>query len=178
MTRTKEQILEAILKWEEDNGESFTDYFDANMNADTFIFWCVGKGYITTEQYRQWEKQYRQKISYASDLNSYLYNEDNDPDVPYAIVITEEFNQEALEKAFGILAEFIETSLIYQERFEEFLTNLIEINYEKAVQEYFRGTRRRLLYVALDNNDNKIEITGATEIPFSKLTTARWYMKL
>lgn len=117
----KEEIYNSIVEWQWEAGESFTDNFNSDIHPLTFMTWCLGKGYLTTEKYNMWGKAYRNNELEAEDPNYFVYNEYEDEDCMFAVVISKEYNEEDQEKAFRILAEFISEIDIYQERLQKFL---------------------------------------------------------
>jgi hypothetical protein len=117
----REEIFAKINEWEAENGESFVDYFNSDIKAHTYIAWCLGRKYITPLQFDLWVEAYGKNALEADDPNYFVYNEDNDEDVPFAVVISEEWNEDDQDRAYGILAEFISEISIYKERFIEFL---------------------------------------------------------
>jgi len=119
---TKEQIIEKITEWESEHGESFVDRFNADINARTYMPWCLGRRYITPKQFDQWVIAYGNNEIEANDPNYFVYNEYNDEDVPFAVVISEEWNEADQNKAYLILAEFISEIAVYIGRLEEFLS--------------------------------------------------------
>jgi hypothetical protein len=105
----KEDIFFHINEWERNNGESFLDYFDSDMNAYNIMFWIKGKGYITQENFEKWERE--QSDILILGVQDYLY------DVEDSYGIIKEHYLEGLK----IIAEFISESSVYQERFKLFL---------------------------------------------------------
>ncbi|MGM0837735.1 MAG: hypothetical protein ACQEV7_16390 [Bacillota bacterium] len=119
---TKDEIYGLIKSWEEDVGESFVDYFNSDINARTYMTWCLGRKYISPNQFNAWLVAYSENKLEADDPNYFVYNEDNDEDVPFAVVISEEWNEEDQRKAYQILAEFISEIDDYIGRLKEFLS--------------------------------------------------------
>ena len=118
---TKEEVFAEIYAWQERNGESFVDYFNADIKAPTYMAWCLGRQYITPDQYNAWVAAYGQNKLEADDPNYFVYNEENDEDAPFAVVISEEWNEPDWDKAYSILSEFIAEIDVYTERLNRFL---------------------------------------------------------
>ena len=110
--RTQNEIYEAIISWEIEAGESFVDYFDSSLKEGSYLFWCLGKGYITPEQFRAWEEE---EMAFNTDI---VFGQEK-----YSVVQEPEFNyqDEAYEKAMYILAEFLSLTHTYQKRVDNFL---------------------------------------------------------
>jgi hypothetical protein len=107
--RTQEEMYQAVRGWEYEAGEDFLDYFDCDINVFNFMFWCHGKGYITTEQLQEFEKEDCHGTSYL------LGDED------YSVVQDEDDWEACCEKAYRILAEFLVLTETYQRRVDTFL---------------------------------------------------------
>lgn len=116
----KEEIFNIIVKWEQDAGESLLDQ-GFNLKESTFMTWCFGKGYLSRKQYNDWLSDYTENKLEAIDANYYVYNEEGDYGVNYAVVISDEWNVEDYNKAYMILSEFISEIDIYIERLKEFV---------------------------------------------------------
>jgi hypothetical protein len=44
---TTQELVDKILQWEHNAGESFTDYFmHDNVKDNSWAFWCLGKGFL------------------------------------------------------------------------------------------------------------------------------------
>lgn len=69
----KEEIYNSIALWQIDVGESFTDRFNSEINALTYMTWCLGRGYLTPEKYNMWAKAYRNNELEADDPNYFVY---------------------------------------------------------------------------------------------------------
>lgn len=123
---TKEEIFKAIIDWEQEAGESFTDYFSSGIDGKTFMTWCFGKGYISREQFNQWVEAWSKKKLESNCSNYFVYNEYGNKNAPFAVVITEEYSDEAQEKAYKILAEFISGIDVYITRLNKFLSEYEE----------------------------------------------------
>lgn len=117
----KAEVYKKICDWEDNAGESFTDYFNSDIHALTYMSWCLGRGYLSSKQYNMWAKAYRQNELEATDPNYFVYNSETDEDAMFALVISEEWNEEDQEKAYRILAEFISEIDVYVLRLLEFL---------------------------------------------------------
>jgi hypothetical protein len=114
--KTKEEIFESIRNWEIDAGESFVDYFDGRLNEVNYLFWCLGKGCITSEQFQSWEEE---DIAFSNDIvfGTENYSVVQEPDFDFS---NREVYDEAYDKAMMILAEFLSSTQTYQRRVEEF----------------------------------------------------------
>lgn len=99
----KQEILDMINQFEQNHGESFLDQ-GFNLNERTFMPWCLGKGYINRNQFNLWVEN--MDTLEGCDANYYVYAT-NGEDVPWAVVSSEDWNEEDQQKAFTILAEFI-----------------------------------------------------------------------
>jgi hypothetical protein len=114
------ELAQRMIDWQMENGESFTDYF-TNVYAPSFMYWCMAKGYLTKEKFNMWEEAFmNKKHSEADSFNDFLYNQFNDEDAQFAVVISEDYNEEDEMKAFRIFAEFCLDSSIYMKRLEDF----------------------------------------------------------
>lgn len=112
---TKEEIFEAYIAWEYDVGEALLDQ-GFNINALTFMSWCLGRGYIDSNRYNLWATLYISGSLEAKDPNNFVYS-----DEPFAVVYDSEFTQEGYNKSVKIVAEFISEIDIYIERFQKFI---------------------------------------------------------
>ena len=119
----KENIYNSIIEWQKEAGESFTDYFNADIHPLTYMTWCLGRGYLSPEKYNMWAEVYRKNKLEANDPNYFVYNEHSDGNAMFAVVISDDWNDQDQEKAFRILAEFISEIEVYQRRFQIFLDN-------------------------------------------------------
>lgn len=123
MKPTQEQIQTLVQQWHEvehEIGESILDgRFD--LHPLTFMTWCYGRGYLTSENYNLWAADYIADKLEAIDSNYFVYSDDPE-DVPYALVIDEEMaSEEFYDKALSIVAEFILSIDIYQKQWKEFV---------------------------------------------------------
>lgn len=124
--RTKDQMYDDIRNWEMEAGEDFLDYFGSSLNGFNFLFWCLGKGYITESQLHYYEKN--------NDFDSeFLYGTEK-----YSIIKETEEYDEGLKKAYRILAEFFSSSVTYQRRVDLFLKDISAIKFEDALKYYKR----------------------------------------
>lgn len=121
---TVRNIYEKILKYEQENGESFIEEFDSNINPISFMFWCYGRGYITREKFLLWEDNFTKKKISAHCLNTYLYNEDGKNGPNFSIINSDEYNNDDYETALSILSNFIYSSNTYLERFNKFMKGM------------------------------------------------------
>jgi hypothetical protein len=114
------EIYETIMTWQLDHGESLLDQgFD--LRELTFMTWCLGRKYITPEQFNIWNKAWAVLELEAIDANYYVYNSDGVDEVPWAVVSSDEWNDEDYKKAYLILAEFISEMEVYQNRLNKFV---------------------------------------------------------
>lgn len=114
---TTQEIYETIKEWELVNGEDLFDQgFD--LNEKTFMPWCLGRGYLTSEKFNLWVKNIHSLE--ARDANYYLYSSCDESAVPWAVVISDEWNEADLNKAYRIVSEFISEIDQYTARLKEF----------------------------------------------------------
>lgn len=113
---TKEEVFEKIQDWESENGESFIDYFESNITVVSFMFWCMGRNYISKENFQKWEQDFQNGEIDANDANYFIVG-----DAQYSIVNHNEEDYD--EKGLKILAEFISESSTYMTRLNKFLDN-------------------------------------------------------
>lgn len=115
---------ERIREWEQENGESFVDYFESNLKASTFMTWCYGKGYLSSGQYNEWLALYVAKDFEADCANYFVSSYGNGN--TWAVVQYDETCDESFEQSYDreceILGEFINAIDVYKERFEKFIS--------------------------------------------------------
>lgn len=116
----KEFIYKKIEKWSRDAGESFVDYFGSSIHEVTFMSWALGKGYIDSVKYNKWAESFKANKLEAQDPNYYLYDSDGG-DVEFAVVISDDWDNDEEAKALMILSEFISEIEVYQSKLQEFL---------------------------------------------------------
>lgn len=121
MRLTKEIVKDSIRAWEMDAGESFFDNSLIQINPLTLMTWCYGKGYLTYQQYNDWSTDYTRGELEAIDENYYIYNQDGEHGSSYALVSSDDYNEEDYEKALLIFGEFVCDILTYEVRFKEFM---------------------------------------------------------
>lgn len=158
--RTKEKMYEDIRNWEMEAGEDFLDYFDSQINPFNFMFWCLGKGYITEEQLQWFE-------IYTSHGNDYLFGDEE-----YSVVNEKQCEDDydaGVEKAYRILADFLTTTVTYQKRVDNFLNNITPIKFEDALK-YFR---RYKVFFVLD--DVKTYFDENTKVDAKTISHSNWY---
>jgi len=160
--RTKEEICEAIIDWEQDAGEDFVDYFNSYINEYNFMFWALGKGYITAEQFRAYENDDIPSTSFVLGDEEYsvVYDasEGDDWETPY-------------RKSREILADFFSASTTYQTRLDNFFNNIHPMKFDDAIKA-FRFKRERIFYV-LDGE--RTYLTNETELTVDLINQVRWY---
>lgn len=121
MKLTKEIVRDSIRAWEMDAGEDFFDNSLIRINPLTLMTWCYGKGYLTYKQYNDWSADYAKRKLKAIDENYYVYNDDGEYGVSYALVSSDDYNEEDYEKALLIFGEFVCEIWTYEKRFRDFL---------------------------------------------------------
>lgn len=118
----KQEIFDAIINYEMEVGEDFLDQ-GFNLHPLTFMTWCFGKGYLTKEKYNLWSDAYTSRIKgmylESHDANYFVYAS-HGCKVPFAVVSSDDWNEECQHKAYMILAEFISKIDIYIDRLKEF----------------------------------------------------------
>lgn len=109
--------FEKICDWEEEAGESFTDYFmHDNIYDGSWAFWLLGKGFsekgnwiidqMVTEDYKKWRLDQEELYEiYPEYLDENTHSEEN------------------ADKNRTIWAEFIDASNHYTNKFNEWLKN-------------------------------------------------------
>lgn len=118
----KQEIYDKIVDWQMEAGEDFLDYFDSDLNIPNYMFWCLGKGYITADRFHNWEIAMKRGDYEAEWATSVVHSCHGDEDTKgYAVVWEEDWTEEGQEKAYGYLAEFMSESLTYQRRLQRFL---------------------------------------------------------
>lgn len=117
---TKELVHQKIREYEMEAGESFFDGAFA-VKPLTFMSWCLGRKYITPEQYDDWLVAYINDDLEGTDENYFIYNSQGEYGASFAPVVVEEWSEESQEKADLILGEFISESKVYRNRFREFM---------------------------------------------------------
>lgn len=122
MKITKELVHAKIREYEMEAGESF---FDGafTVNPLTFMSWCLGRGYITPEQYDDWSNAYSKNDLEGIDENYFIYNNQGEHGASFAPVVADNWSEESQEKADLILGEFICESKVYRLRFNKFMKN-------------------------------------------------------
>lgn len=114
---TKKEVYDKILAWQKRAGEDFIDYWGSNITVPSFMFWCLGRGHLSMEQFNAWENDYMAKdfmvFHYADEPNYFI---GGSMDLPYSLC-----DHDSWEKGIEILAEFISKSITYQNRLEGFL---------------------------------------------------------
>lgn len=115
---------ESIREWEHKHGESFVDRFESNLKASTFMTWCYGKGYLSSEQYNEWLALYVAD-DFEADCANYFVSSDG-TDNTWAVVQYDESTDEAYEESYRreteVLGEFIDAIDLYKVRFEKFMS--------------------------------------------------------
>jgi len=114
---TKEEIYQSMHNWEQEMGEDFFDYFGASFKAVSFMCWALGRGYITVEQFNQWETDRSLDSDDAGSCVYCCYGLCK----PYVVVAEDDWTAENQKKAYRIFAEFVSESVSYQKKLKEFL---------------------------------------------------------
>lgn len=118
----REEVYQALRNWMYEAGEDILDgRFGADINIKTFMAWAVGAGYITPEKFNMWYNKFTKGDWETEELNLFLY--DDYGDVEYAIIKSKDgaWHEEEYEEAFKIIAHFVTSFKIYQERLRDFL---------------------------------------------------------
>jgi len=112
---TVEEITQKINDWEEENGESFTDYFmhDRVKNL-SWGFWLLGKGH-TEHADKLIDKMTEEGADCYIDQDE-LYEIHN----PYPDGYEEGYSDDAHQKNIVIWAEFLSATKTYRERVNKF----------------------------------------------------------
>jgi hypothetical protein len=155
---TKEEIHEAINNWEGDAGEDFLDYFDGSMNEYNFMFWCLGKGYITEEQMQAFE-------SAGSTGSEYLVGDEE-----YSVIQVDSM-EEPYDKGNEILAEFFSSTKTYQKRVSHFIGNITEITFKDAMAQF--KNPRNVIYFRKDGKNTYLK--ADTPLTMEIIQGAKWY---
>lgn len=163
--RTVEEMYEAVRGWELDAGEDFLDYFSGKFNAPNFMFWALGKGYISNVQLQAWEAE---AMSYSD--SEILFGDEE-----YSVVRDDGDNDtysELLKKAYTILAEFLASSATYQKRVEEFLSECRQVKFEDALKS-FRHSNDRVFFVF---EDDRFDLKRDTSLSVEIIANSKWYI--
>ncbi|MFQ3543474.1 hypothetical protein Q7A53_05260 [Halobacillus rhizosphaerae] len=116
----KDDIYKVIINWQMEMGEDFLDYFESNLTIPSYMFWCLGKGYLSKERFNEWEKQKSLGNFESDSAMSVVYNH-YDNDNGFAVVHSDDWEEEKEKEAYMILAEFISESNTYKTRLNDFL---------------------------------------------------------
>ncbi|AKQ08461.1 hypothetical protein PQE66_gp146 [Bacillus phage PBC2] len=161
--RTKEEIYDAIVEWEQEAGEDFVDYFSGDMNEFNFMFWALGKKYINVEQLQAFEQETCPSTSFllGDEKYSVVYDDGEDEDW-----------EETYKASRRILADFLSSTITYQARLENFFKNIYPMKFEDALKE-FRFKREKVFYVLDD--EERVYLTNETMLTADIIYQARWY---
>ena len=111
---TVEQLAGAIISWEHDAGESFSDYFSHGTIKDvSWAFWLVGKGFSGHAEVIIAELNGGNKCL-DQDLLYDIYPEQDD-DLDYDLICKNH------DKNIKIMAEFLLATSTYKSRITKFL---------------------------------------------------------
>lgn len=162
--RTKEEMYCDIMAWEHEAGEDFLDYFGSRLNEFNFMFWALGKGFITDEQLNSYERCYR------SAGTEFLYGDED-----YSVVKEDDFEtyMDGFEYASKILAEFFASSITYQRRVDHFLKGIEQVTFEKAL-EAFRKFNDHVYY---ELNGKKVRLGHDTPLTAEIISKSQWFIK-
>lgn len=120
---TKEKLIEEIQKWEEDAGESFTDYFMHDSVADnSWAFWLLGKGFteranIIIDQLLKKQICLDQSLLYDIHLADVC---DLESAYPYGDYETKGWTEENYLKDVELWAEFLTATPYYLDKVTKF----------------------------------------------------------
>lgn len=117
---TKELVHKKIREYEVEAGENFFDGALA-VSPLSFMAWCLGRKYITPEQYDDWSVAYINNNLEGIDENYFIYNCQGEYGASFAPVVVDDWSEKSQEKADLILGEFISESKIYRNRFRKFM---------------------------------------------------------
>lgn len=160
--RTKEEMYNDIREWEMEAGEDFLDYFGASMNEYNFMFWCLGKGYITEYQLQAFEAEKHTGTEYL--IGTEIYS-----------VVNEEENKDwdsACAKAYRILADFFTATMTYQKRVDRFLNNVRPVKAEDLLREMYRHN----IKIFYEDGEQRVYITKETSLPLQLLTQKQFFI--
>ena len=159
--RTVNEMYEAIRDWEMEAGEDFVDYFDSSINEANLLFWALGKGYITPVQFQAWEAN----RSYASNSEIVFGQEE------WSIVKHVDGTIEDYDLAYLRLAEFLASSITYQARVEEFLTNIRQVTFENAMKAY--KLREKVLF---EFDGERVYLGHDTPLTAEIIKESKWFI--
>lgn len=89
MSYTSEELLDMILRYEKEVGESFLDRFDSYFDTHKFMVFCKDKGIVSEEKYNLWVCANNRGDYQAFSLQEFHTNID-DFDIPYSVVTFKE----------------------------------------------------------------------------------------
>lgn len=158
----KEQIFKDIKEWQGRYDESFFDQFEMNINSREFMFWAVAKNYITIEQFQSFEKAARVYNYLIGDEEFSLLQEDNADDY-----------DNIYDKANEILAEFISTSIYYQNLVEDFLSDKRLIQIKEVLERMKNGYPTFFI-----ENNERVYVKKDDKYSIEELFSKQWYADL
>jgi hypothetical protein len=166
MIRTKEEMYKAIRNWEIDEGESFLDYFESNLNEYNLLFWALGKGYINEKGFQEYELNYKNNCYTGDDIvyGNYSFSIIRQKDDKFWI-------GSEYEEAMLILAEFLSSSKTYQERVDMFLKNITIVNFDDALKFYRKNKK-----VFYEFEGEKTYLTAGTFLSADTILKAKWFI--
>ena len=120
-TEQIKELAKKIIDWENDAGESFTDYFMHDNVADrSWAFWLLGKGYTSraNEIIEEIVKQQNSKVHICLDQE--LLYDIHDQDPWDEVSKTHNWNQENYDKNVMLWSEFLLATSLYTQRVQDF----------------------------------------------------------
>lgn len=106
MSTSKADLIKKFYEIECEAGEAIFDEM-IEINPPTFMFWCLGKKYITNKNVDIWYEDWRNNKLEAIDSNYYIHG-----DEVYSIVNSDE----DYSKAVDIFCEFCSEIIVYTNR--------------------------------------------------------------
>lgn len=160
--RNKTEVYEEIRQWELNSGESFLSYFEGAIDTLNFMYWCLGKGYISDSEFQCFEcfKGY-------CDLEDIIYGNNVFSIIKKSL---KGWNLEEYKKGLLIFSEFISCSTIKQVRLDLFLRNITPLSFDEAINEY--KNKEKIFY---ELNNEIHYLTDETELSVNNIFDANWY---
>lgn len=120
-TEQIKELAKKIIDWENDAGESFTDYFMHDNVADrSWAFWLLGKGYTSraNEIIEEIVKQQNSKVHICLDQE--LLYDIHDQEPWDEVSKTHNWNQKNYDKNVMLWSEFLLATSLYTQRVQDF----------------------------------------------------------
>lgn len=120
-TEQIKELAKKIIDWENDAGESFTDYFMHDNVADrSWAFWLLGKGYTSraNEIIEEIVKQQNSKVHVCLDQELLYDLHEEEPWDEEAKSYN--WNQENYNKNVMLWSEFLLATSLYTQRVQDF----------------------------------------------------------